>query len=120
MGTPSNVAPFQPVGSSYVLAVGTAATTSVQVPATSASTYDFVDQIRVVNPSGQAIFIAWGVSSAAAASAAVVPTVNTAQAAHVVMPTSERLFTVPAGSWINAVTAVSTATIYVTAGAGSS
>jgi len=106
-------APFSPCGNTVVISVTTTATTPVQV----ASSTLGGNQYRIINSGAVVTFLGYGQTSALASSGAVVPT-TTQSNCMALLPGTDEIITFVPNAYFSAITASSTATLYILCGDG--
>jgi len=106
-------APFAPCGNTVVISATTTASTPVNVPSSTLGG----SQYRIINSGTVTVILGYGMTSAQAASGAVVPT-TTQNNCLPLLPGTDEIITFAPNSYFSANATSSTATIYITPGDG--
>jgi len=106
-------APFAPCGNTVVISATTTASTPVNVLSSTLGG----SQYRIINSGTVTVILGYGMTSAQAASGAVVPT-TTQNNCLPLLPGTDEIITFAPNSYFSANATSSTATIYITPGDG--
>lgn len=106
-------APFSPVGNTVVITASTSAPSPVQVTSNTLGG----NQYRIINSGSVIAFLGYGQTSALAASGAVVPT-TTQSNCMALLPGTDEIITFVPNAYFSAITASSSATLYILSGDG--
>lgn len=104
--------PFYSITQSAMLAV-LATTANIQIPAVSASSSLPLVSVRIVNSGTNPVFCNFGATSGVTA---VIPTAGTPQSGVMLLPNTEKTFSVPDGWYLAAIASATGNTLYVSAG----